>query len=338
MSKNLTIKDIAAIAGVSYSTVSRCLNDSPLVSEKTKEKVNQIAKEYGFEFNANARGLITSKANSVGIVLPEGYSQVNINAYHGLLINSIRNGLEERDVDLIITYQNNHFTNDNNIIRLVNRKKIDGLILLLENPSDETLNFLKRRNFPSVFVHYPPTKKLDNFSTIYTDHYSGGELVAKHLLSKGHINFTVISVEEFHIEFDLREKGFCDTILKHGGTINKLSCSLDYWSAKKCCENNFDSILKTTAIFGLNDLIALGAMRVIKNNKINIPNEISIVGYDNSEFSQYSNPSITTIHQPREKIAKYSINTLFEIMNNENENPKINTIKIDPLLIQRDSS
>ncbi len=341
MSKNLTIKDIAEIANVSYSTVSRCLNDSPLVSDKTKEKVNKIAKEYNFQFNANARGLITSKANAIGIVLPEGFSQVSINAYHGLLLNSLRNALEEKDVDLIVTYQNNHFTKENNIVRLVNRRKIDGLILLIESPSDETLNFIRKRNFPAVFLHYPPIRKLEDFQAVYTDHYSGGALVAKHLISKGHSNFTVICVEQEHIEFRLRESGFCDTVIKNGGTINKLSCDLDYWSAKKCCENNFDSIMKTTALFGSNDLIALGAMRVMKNNKVNIPNQIAVVGYDNSEFSEYANPSLTTIHQPREKLALYSIEKLFESIDNF-DNIKINDIdkkiKINPILIQRDSS
>lgn len=341
MPNNITIKDIAAIAGVSYSTVSRCLNDSPLVSEKTKERVNQIAKELDFEFNANARGLITSKANAVGIVLPEGFSQVNVNAYHGLLLNSLRNSLEKRDVDLIITYQTNHFTKQNNIIRLVNRKKIDGLILLIEDPTTETISFINSRQVPAVFVHYPPTKKIDNFDIIYTDHYVGGQIVAKHLLNKGHKNFSVIAVKDYHKEFYLREVGFCDEVLKNGGTINKLYSPLDYWGGKKCCEDNLDSILKTTALFGLNDLIALGAMRALKNNKINIPNDIALVGYDNSEFSEYSNPSLTTIHQPREELAYFSLEKLFAQINKEYDNANSQMrkkISIQPVLIERDSS
>ena len=341
MANNVTIKDIAALAGVSYSTVSRCLNDSPLVSDKTKKKVNEIAKNLDFEFNANARGLITSTANAVGIVLPEGFSQVNVNAYHGLLLNSLRNSLEKRDVDLIVTYQTNHFTNQNNIIRLVNRKKIDGLILLIEDPSLETLSFIKSRDFPSVFVHYPPSRKIDNFDVVYTDHFVGGQIVAKHLFEKGHKDFTVFSVEEYHKEFKLREEGFCQEIYKLGGTINNLKTKLDYWSAKKCCEDNLDSIKKTTAIFGLNDLIALGVMRALKNENINIPSDIAIVGYDNSEFSEYSNPSLTTIHQPREELALFSLERLFSQINKEFDNDNIKLkkkISIQPVLIERDST
>lgn len=341
MANNVTIKDIAALAGVSYSTVSRCLNDSPLVSNKTKIKVNAIAKNLDFEFNANARGLITSKANAVGIVLPEGFSQVNVNAYHGLLLNSLRNSLEKRDVDLIVTYQKNHFTKQNNILRLVNRKKIDGLILLIEDPTDQTISFLKNREFPSVFLHYPPTSKIESFEVIYTDHYVGGQIVAKHLLNKGHTKFSVIGVSEYHKEYHLRELGFCDEIKKNGFKVNKLISFQDYWSAKKCCDDNLESILKTTAIFGLNDLIALGAMRALKNNKINIPDDIAIVGYDNSEFSEYANPSLTTIHQPREELALFSIDRLFSQINEEydNDNLKLRKkISIQPVLIERDSS
>ncbi len=341
MANNVTIKDIAALAGVSYSTVSRCLNDSPLVSDNTKKKVNEIAKNLDFEFNANARGLITSTANAVGIVLPEGFSQVNVNAYHGLLLNSLRNSLEKRDVDLIVTYQTNHFTNQNNIIRLVNRKKIDGLILLIEDPSLETISFIESRDFPSVFVHYPPSKKIDDFDVVYTDHFVGGQIVAKHLFEKGHKDFTVFSVEDYHKEFKLREEGFCQEVYKRGGTINNLKTKLDYWSAKKSCEDNMASIKNTTAIFGLNDLIALGVMRALKNENISIPSDIAIVGYDNSEFSEYSNPSLTTIHQPREELALFSLERLFSQINKEfdNENIKLKKkISIQPVLIERDST
>jgi len=341
MANNVTIKDIAALAGVSYSTVSRCLNDSPLVSDNTKKKVNEIAKNLDFEFNANARGLITSTANAVGIVLPEGFSQVNVNAYHGLLLNSLRNSLEKRDVDLIVTYQTNHFTNQNNIIRLVNRKKIDGLILLIEDPSLETISFIESRDFPSVFVHYPPSKKIDDFDVVYTDHFVGGQIVAKHLFEKGHKDFTVFSVEDYHKEFKLREEGFCQEVYKRGGTINNLKTKLDYWSAKKSCEDNMASIKNTTAIFGLNDLIALGVMRELKNENISIPSDIAIVGYDNSEFSEYSNPSLTTIHQPREELALFSLERLFSQINKEfdNENIKLKKkISIQPVLIERDST
>jgi len=342
MSNNVTIKDIAAIAGVSYSTVSRCLNNSPLVSENTRIKVNAIAKKLDFEFNANARGLITSRANAVGIVLPEGFSQVNVNAYHGLLLNSLRNSLEKKDVDLIVSYQTNHFTKQNNIIRLVNRKKIDGLLFLIEEPSEETLSFIKSRDFPSVFVHYPPSQKNEDFDTVYTDHFYGGQIVAKHLLKKGHKKFTVITVKEYHQEFKLREEGFCQEVLKNGGTINYLQTSFDYWNAKICCERNLDSILKTSAIFGLNDLIALGAMRALNDNLINIPSDIAIIGYDNSEFSEYSNPSLTTIHQPREELARLSIERLFEQINNfskhNNNVLRKKKISIKPTLVERSST
>ena len=115
----VTIKDIAEIAGVSFSTVSRSLNDSKEVSAKTRKKICQIAEDLGFEFNAGARSMITSRAGTVGIVLPEQYTLVNVNVYHGMLMNSLRTYLEKADVDLIVTYQKNHFSKQNNIKRLI---------------------------------------------------------------------------------------------------------------------------------------------------------------------------------------------------------------------------
>jgi len=152
--KRVTIKDIAREAGVSFSTVSRCLNNSSLVAESTRIRVRNIADEIGFEFNSNARSLITSQSGTIGIILPENFTVVNVNVYHGMLMNNLRISLEKADLDLIVTYEENHFTGKNNIFQLVSRNKVDGLILLVENPSSQSLEFLETRQVPYVCLHY----------------------------------------------------------------------------------------------------------------------------------------------------------------------------------------
>ncbi len=336
----VTIKDIAEIAGVSFSTVSRCLNDSPLVSDKTKQKVTKIAHELGFEFNASARGLITSEVGTVGIVLPEQYTKISVNVYHGMLMNSLRTSLEKRDVDMIVTYHKNHYSGQNNITRLVTRRKIDGLIVLMENMDKKTLEFLKSRQIPFVCTHYPPSSMIDDQDVIYTDHYAGGKLVAEHLLAKGHRDFTLLAVEDPHLEFQLRDEGFSDTIQKAGGTVTRFFTTSEYEASKELVTEYMDTIRKTSALFGLNDLMALGAIRAFKEHGLVVPDDMAVVGYDDSEFGQFSAPALTSIHQPKEELAVLSCDRLFHQMEKQKHQEEIlrKRISIQPVLVVREST
>jgi LacI family transcriptional regulator len=336
----VTIKDIAEIAGVSFSTVSRCLNDSPLVSDATKQKVAQIAQEMGFEFNASARGLITSQVGTVAIVLPEQYTRISVNVYHGMLMNSLRTSLEKLDVDLIVTYHKNHYTGGNNITRLVTRRKIDGLIILMEDMDDQTLEFLKSRSIPFVFSHYPPTDSIKDQDVIYTDHYAGGKMVAEYLLLRGHRAFSLLAVDEPHLEFKLREEGFTDAIEKAGGTVHRYLCGFDFLPAKDLVTGELPGILQTSALFCMNDLMALGAMRALQDAGVSIPGEIAVVGYDDSEFGRYARPQLTTVHQPKEELAVLSCDRLFYQMEKQRTDREIKKklISIQPVLVEREST
>ncbi|MBF9016717.1 MULTISPECIES: LacI family DNA-binding transcriptional regulator [unclassified Oceanispirochaeta] len=338
--KQVTIKDIAEIAGVSFSTVSRCLNDSSLVSDKTKSKVNKIADDLGFEFNAGARSMITSRAGTVGIIMPEQYKESNVNVYHSMLMNKLRTSLEKADMDLIVSHQQNHYSGQNNIIRLVTRNKVDGLIILLEDLSEESCEFLEKKSVPFVCIHYPPGKVVQDQDVVYTDHYMGGRLVAEHLLKKGNQTFVLIAEEEKHLEYRQREDGFCDTIEKAGFTVNRYYSDSSFDAARAVVSSNIEEIKEYDALFGSNDLMALGAMQAMRDAGMIMPADMSVVGYDDTEFCLYNNPGLTSIHQPREELAHISCDRLFmqiEKMKNGEQLLK-KRISIQPVLVPRESS
>jgi LacI family transcriptional regulator, galactose operon repressor len=334
----VTIKDIAKIAGVSFSTVSRCLNNSDEASEKTKKKIQRIADDLGFEFNASARGLITSQVGTVAIVLPEQYTEVNVSVYHSMLMNSLRTSLEKADVDLIVTYEINHYNNQNNIIRLITRKKIDGLILLVENIDKKTLTFLKEQQIPFVFTHYPPARNISDQDIIFTDHYAGGKMAAEYLLKKGRKSFVIIS-EKDHLEFTLREQGFCETIAKAGYQVEKLYCKTTYDSAEKLVKEKTALFVHCDGLFTVNDLMAFGSIRALEKLGYDVPRDISVIGYDNNDFAMYFNPPLTTIHQPKEELAMISCERLFNQIDTKKNNGEImkKRISIQPVLIERGS-
>lgn len=336
----ITIKDIAEIAGVSFSTVSRCLNDSSLVKDETKRKVAEIADRVGFEFNASARGLITREVGTVGIILPEQYTEVSVNVYHGMLMNNLRTSLEKADFDLIVTYQMNHYTGKNNVIRLFTQRKVDGLIILVSDLSSDTLAFLKSHNVPFVFTHYPPAENIKNQDVIYTDHEAGGKLAAEHLLSRGYRAFVLLMVEDGHLEFRLREKGFIGEIEPLKLPHKTFYCSTDFDSAYKEVSENIDEIKKAEALFAANDLMALGAIKALQAAGLRIPEDIAVVGYDDSAFGKYCSPALTSIHQPREELAVLSCDRLFYQMEKKKQGGEIlkKLISIQPVLVHRESS
>lgn len=338
--KQVTIKDIAEIAGVSFSTVSRCLNDSSLVSDKTKSKVNKIADDLGFEFNAGARSMITSRAGTVGIILPEQYEDSNVNVYHSMLMNKLQTSLEKADMDLIVSHQKNHFSGQNNIIRLVTRNKVDGLIILLEDLSKESCEFLEEKSVPFVCIHYPPGKVVQDQDVIYTDHYTGGRLVAEHLLEKNNRTFVLIAEEKAHLEYRQREEGFCDTIEKAGFKVLRYCSDSSFDATRAVVSSNLDKIRVNDALFASNDLMALGAMQAMKDAGMVMPDDMSVVGYDDTEFCLYNNPSLTSIHQPREELAHISCDRLFMQIERIKNGEKLlkNRISIQPVLVPRESS
>ena len=336
----VTIKDIAEIAGVSFSTVSRCLNDSSLVKKETKRRVTGIADNLGFEFNSQARGLITKEVGTVGIILPEQYTKVSVNVYHGMLMNSLRTSLEKADVDLIVTYLTNHFTGKNNIQRLITRRKVDGLIMLVEDIDQKSLNILTSKNVPFVCTHYPPAKNIKDQDVIYTDHKAGGHMVAEHFINRGYKSFVLLAVEEEHLEFRLREKGFLEEIKKVGLRVHRYTCNSDFETAYQTVSKNIRQIKKVDAIFTINDLMALGTIRALKEANLRVPQDIAVVGYDDSEYGRYSSPALTTIHQPKEELAVLSCQRLFFQMEKQKEGQKIykKLISIQPVLKVRESS
>lgn len=341
MGKELvTIKDIAEIAGVSFSTVSRCLNDSPLVSEKTKKRVGEIAQELNFEFNSSARGLITRQVGTVGIVLPEKFTELHVNFYQSMLLNTLRTNLEKRDVDMIVTYQKNHYTGKNNISRLVTRGKVDGLIMLTEHLEEETLKFLSERQVPFVCGHYPPSDLSKDQDVIYTDHYWGGTLVADYLLAKGYRSFTLLEVQQRHLEFQLRAQGFTDTVSRVNAQLERIQSSFNFVSARNAAGENIEKLMGTEAVFCLNDLMAYGTIRALHDAGAAVPEDIAVVGYDDSEYGECFSPPLTTVHQPKEALAEKICDRLFLQI----EQKKLGTpfekqlFGIKPELVIRDSA
>ena len=340
----VTIKDIAQIAGVSFSTVSRSLNDSNLVAEDTKKQIKEIAKSLGFEFNASARSLSTQKTGSIGVIYPESFEAFHVNLFYNSLHNQIRKTLDMEAIDLIVAFPKNKFEgNSSNIERLVKSKKVDGLIIVspvLDEIDIEALHLTKKQGIPFVFLHHYPNDPwlLEEANVFCTDHFSGGFKATEHLIKKGHKHIACITATGNMEEFDKRTDGYKTALAQHNISFNEeifFYGDRSFQAGYEIIINNRSKVRHFSAIFSQNDLMALGAIQALSELQFKIPGDIAVVGYDDIELLALFKPLLTTVRQPREKIAVLACESLINIIKDKETTKR--KLLVNPSLIVRES-
>ena len=330
----MTLRDVAKAAGVSMATVSRSLNGSTLIPESTRKRVRGIADQLGFEFNAHARSLITRKVGTIGIILPPDFDRFGVNHYHGTLHNALRSVLECNDIDLIVAFLNNHFTGGNNVRKLVGRKKVDGLIIVQPVFETDLVEFLRSKGMPFVFSHYPPPEDCpSDVDVIYPDNELGGSIAARHLTGIGRKRILCIASQgerPHEREWDLRLDGVRRGLAEGGAAMREK----DLLRGDMSMESGYDLVMGVKkslgsydGIIALNDLMAIGAILAIREVGLRIPDDMAVVGYDDTDLASCMRPSLTTIHQPREELSLVTCERLLELVRTSHAGPATRTTR-----------
>ncbi len=334
----VTIKDIAKLAGVTHSTVSRCLNDKPGASDSMRAQIKKIAADLGFEFNANARGLNTSRTGTIGIIFDEDAEDSKLHFFTNSFLSQIRSILEKEDLDILTSFNQNSYSHKDNIMKLVNRKKVDGFILLSSSITAESIAFLNESEIPFVFSHQIPSPDFGEVNAVYCDHFKGAELATQHLIDRGRRRILCVKRENEREEFQMRTEGYRQVLLDNG-----LHFDPDYvipgGYSLNCGAETMERIEpyleKVDGIFAHTDLLALGLIKELTKKGIRIPEDISVVGYDNIELCTYVEPNLTSINQPSKMISEKTCENLISQLSGE----KISHVRIiTPNLIIRESS
>ncbi|WP_319562508.1 LacI family DNA-binding transcriptional regulator [Marispirochaeta sp.] len=337
--KKVTIKDIAKIAGVSHSTVSRSLNDSPHVSEKTKRLIKRIARDLNFEFNANARSLSTNRTGTIGVICPEIFERFGSFYYMELLMRSVRQSLEKASMDTIITFARNSYTGESNIQKLVNRRKIDGLLLIHPNISSEDWQFINLRRIPYVVLHFKPQNvSYNDMHYIFVDHEYGGFLATEHLMRDGRRNILCINEDSSELQFIERMAGYKQALAEHDIPVvnrNILYGSCTYEFGYQTIMDHRGIISDIDGIFAEADIMAIGAIAALLDMGVKVPDDVAVVGYDDIEFGRIFRPSLTTVHQPRERLVSDACERLVRLV--EGDSLPLLQEMIKPELIIRES-
>lgn len=302
--KGVTIKDIARIAGVSHSTVSRSLNDSDLISGDTKARIREIAADMGFEFNASARSLSTHRTGTIGIIYPELFDEFRNSLYADLLISGIRRILERDQLDSLGVFPRNSITGVSNVQRLIKQRKVDGLLLIHSQISVEDWDFIRHADIPHVLLHYRPWAFMpDECDYVFTDNIRGGYLATETLIKAGCRRILCFRVDSRNAEMDDRTEGFRKCMEAYGlpwSDEDILAGDCYFHIGHDGIVGLGEKIREYDGIFAEADLLALGILEALRELGISVPGDMKVVGYDDIELGNYYRPRLTTVHQPRE--------------------------------------
>lgn len=328
-----TIKDIARRLNISVSTVSYALNGGPRsVPEEVKKKVFEVAKELDYRPNSLARSLVTRRTKTIGVVPGILAHDLVLSPFIRVMLNGILNALEDHEHDGLIFTGMNLRGNRIQVDRLLDGR-IDGVVFLPPTPEDEVLRNLDQRRFPYVTIAAQPRHSSVNFTS---DNAMGVHIAIDHLVEKGHSRIGMVAGREDHLDGTIRNRAFAEALERHGLAFNP------HWVE----EGDFTDqggaaaaarILRNpnrpTAIFCANDESAFGAMIAARSLGIDIPKDLSIVGYDDIFISQQAIPPLTTIRQSVEDMGLAAVNGLIDLISGQSVESKI----FEPKLVQRSS-
>lgn len=326
----MTIKEIAEMANVSSATVSKILNGKDkYISEATRQRVLEIVEREGYIPNAIAKSLKMKSTKTLGIIIPDV-----MNLFFSELARGIEDAAERKGYSVILCNSDNNEAKEEKYIQVLQEKMVDGIILTASEKS--VSKSLKRRNTPMVLLDREILID-DKVGRIVVDNEEGAYNSTSYLIKKGCKNIGFISSDNINKSSGQRLKGYQRAILENGMEYDENKIFLQNYTIDTGYEGTM-SLLDRTEIDGIccgNDLIAIGAIKALKEKGINVPGEVKIIGFDDIHISQYLDPPLTTMRQPIYEMGEEAVKMLISII----EKKDVGTVKIlKTTLVERSSS
>lgn len=324
---SITIKDIAKLANVSHTTVSRALNNSPLINEKTKSRIKAIAQELNYVPNYSAKSLVLHRSYTIGLF----FSSIVQGTSPNFFFQSVRgiNSTIEEKYNIVIRGIDSY-----NDFSTINNKRFDGIILMSQCDTDnEFIYHVKQQNIPLIVLDREIEEK--SLINIISDDEDASFNITEYLIRKGHTDIGMITGKENFKSTKKRKEGFMRALKNHKIPINSdfiVSGDYDMKSGYSAMKKLLSLSKIPTAVFCSNDDMAISAIKAVFDSNLKVPDDISIVGFDDIEFSEYSTPSITTVKRPIEEMSIMAGKKLIEIINSGVYNEETIHIKTDIIL------
>lgn len=321
----VTIKDVAKKAGVSISTVSRTLSGNIFVSDETKKKVLQVIEELDYTPNFFAKGLKEGKTGVIGLVIPN----IN-NPIYPMVTKGIEDMARRKGYNVILCNTDERIDNEKKVIEILKKKWVDGIILASASRDPEYIHAVKEDiKIPMVLLVRSFKGKFDS---IISNNFEASYEAVEYLIKRGHKKIAILNGD---LEIELyreRFEGYKKAITDYDMELREersFSCSFEnkecYFKTLKLLKSGIDC----DAIFATNDLRAIEAIKAIKDAGLKVPDNISVVGFDDIDISSMIDPPLTTVAQPFYQMGEVAVKRLVELIDSKGgkNKPKVTTLK-----------
>ncbi len=332
----MKMSDLARIAGVSKSTVSRALAGSERVTPETRQRIQELAKQHNYRMNVKARNFRLQNILTIGVLLPSnGRSDwLATDPFMLEMLGAIADALESKGGHELLLAK--HTNNDPSwISEFARTRSVDGIIVVGQSLYHDELN--RAADLHDAMVVWGAELPDQKYLTVGSDNYLGGKLATEHLLAQGRKSFAFLGDIRFP-ETKLRYDGYRHALEK-AGLEYRSDLTTDSENASDIALRSISTLLQKKpaidALIAASDMLAFSAIKALANFGLRIPDEVAVVGYDNVTLSQYSNPTLSSITQDRAEGGHLLVEKLFELMNNE---PSSGNARIKTELIVRESS
>ncbi|WP_214756890.1 MULTISPECIES: LacI family DNA-binding transcriptional regulator [unclassified Exiguobacterium] len=308
-----TIYDLAKKTGFSITTVSKALNNYKDVSEKTRAKILQAAAEMDYLPNAHAQSLSTKKSWAIGVMFSEANEVGMKHPFFNGIIESFRHATEEHGYDLIFASRNLR-NRDMSYLEHFKHRAVDGIVVICSDRMDEQVQELMQSDIPIVVVDMDSA----NCSVVYSDNSEGARMAVNYLYELGHRAIAHIAGDSSIDAGAARVKGYelamhaLDLPIQPGYLVNAGFFSVE--EGKQAMEQLLQLPSPPTAVFVAGDQMAIGAIEAVHKHGLRVPEDISIIGYDDIEMIKYITPKLTTIRQDTDEIGEAAAELLIEQM------------------------
>jgi len=334
--KKTTIKDIANVLGLTPSAVSKALSDHPRISDKTKLAVKQIAENLNYQPNHLASALRKGKSNLVGVIIPKN----NSNFFSSVLEN-IENVLNKKGYNVIIAQSNESYKKECSNIDALLFTQVDGIIASMANETTNLKFYNKIKNKGIPLILFDRGENDLEVDYVGIDDYNSSFEIVEHLVQQNCKKIAHIAGFSHTRIFKNRIRGYVEALEKFGLPVENdliIESSLKLEDGRRIMEELLKLPERPDAVYAASDYAAFGALQVLKEHNIKVPEEIALVGFGNESFTSLVTPSISTVSQNSANIGKQAAEAFLYRINNPNEKVTLNKIILNAELIIRDSS
>lgn len=310
----LTLEEIAQLAGVSRSTVSRVVNDHPSVRDQVRDRVWEVIHETGYQPHAAARSLVTRRTRIVGVIIPEAVTTLFTDPFFSHLLCGVTQTCNSQRYHLMLSLFSHPTGQEEMYRRLVRSGHLDGVVVASTRMDDPLIARLLEDRVPFLMVGRHPDERV---SYVDVDNVGAARMAVEHLIRLGHRRIATITGLLDICSGEDRLEGYLQALEAHRLPVDDaLIVEGDFTEASSVAATRRLLSLSVTAIFAASDIMAVGALKVIREAGLKVPQDVALVGFDDVPIASALQPTLTTVRQPIEQMGSMAADLLLDLLEN----------------------